>query len=495
MEEKTVNSSRLIKYLKLIRKEELSRVMAFLNSPFFNTRKDVADLMRLMWKYAPDFKRSLYRKDIYHKLFDPTKNVTFTAKEDNKIRNLMSRLISLLEAYLVQTKQQDHPIWKKRLLVDSLIERKSHELAIQKLDASKQQLKAEPHINIQTFYSDFLLEEAGFYLNVLTRQRAPTTIARPAVNSLQIYSITNLLFYYCIDVNQMRNTSHVSSELNFLTPLTEYLRENLEKVPVVTQIYYNILNMLLDRNGQEYFKQALNLVNEHLELFTLSDRRHIYGFLNNFCAGKIRGGESDFRKYRYTIYDTSIRQLVWTTNSFIPPHHYVIHSHNMLLLGKFEETQEFISEYADKLPLAQKVSIPQLCLTMLHFHKEEYEEAHSQLILIPKLQDYLFVLFEKILSIQIFIEKKEFFLAESNLQSLQGFLRSGRGRNLSKTIQKGYLNFASYTTRLLPYLQFGKLAKLDQSLSIKLSLEIKTSPTLYEREWLTKSVDKINIRK
>ncbi len=483
MQQKPINSARLIKYLKLFKQKELSVFLDFLNSPIYNTRKDVVRFFQFLKSAYPDFQIEWYRKDISVAIYETPKNKELSLKQDNKVRNLMSRLTRLIESFFVHQKYIQRSIPNKRLLIDSLMERKSHDLAFKKLDLAKGLQENADYLNIEHFYNDYRLAEAEFYLDMLTQQRTKKPHSDKVINRFQEYFITNLLLYYCVGIN-LNKINKRDSKLNFLSPLLKFLPDYLEELPSLTKIYFHVLQTLREENGAQHFEKGLTLVNENIHQLSLNDQRNIFSFLINFCAPRIRSGVPGYREYRFEIYQKCIEQELWITNSWFPAHHYIVHVKNMTALGKFEETRAFMDATSEFLRPTYRQPIPALCRAITYFFEGQLEEAHDQLIVIDKMRDYLFVLFQKTLTIQLFLAKNELQLAESHLHSLKAYLGPSRNRKISKGVQKGYHNFTSFALRYLTYRYKRGYHKQANALLVKLHKDVLKSDCLYEREWL-----------
>lgn len=488
MVQKNINKSRLIRYLRLIKPSEIKSVHNYLSSTVFNTRNDVIQLFDYLIQNYPRFEAPVFRQTISETIYNTPAGIDITKKQDNKVRNLMSRLTNLIEEWFVFQKQQQETFKNKRLLIDCLIERGDRQLAQQKLNTFLEQLTESSYRNTDFYFHEYRLEESMFYLKILTQQRSKGSTVSPLIENFQYYSMTNLLIYYCVEINQ-QNTVGQAPSSKFLGPLLGLIRDSLEDFPVITKIYYHILHTLLKEEGMFHFKAALELANNNAELFTLTDKRHIYSFLNNFCSSSIRAGNLAFRKERYSIYKKCIDLKVWVTNSYFPSHHYMIHVKNMLYLDMIEEAHEFVYSQEVKLAENTKNSTVALCKGLISFFRGELDSTQDYLLLTEKENDYLHELYQKILWVQLFIANEELDIAKSNLQNLRAYLRPERKRNISKNVLKGFQKFTTLSLRLCHYLMVKGYNKNAPTLKKRLKEAVVSADDLYEREWLLGVLD------
>ena len=93
-----MQKTKLVEVIQGLNDKEIKRFDEYVNSPFFNKNDKVIELLKFLRKYHPNFDNSRFTKENAYK-------AVFGARQKfnvQKLRNIMSQLFKLLEAYLVQ---------------------------------------------------------------------------------------------------------------------------------------------------------------------------------------------------------------------------------------------------------------------------------------------------------------------------------------------------------------------------------------------------------
>lgn len=116
-----MQKTKLVNIIRTFTDEELKRFIVFVNSPFFNTDKNLVNLSKVLKKYHPEFSSgSLYKKKMFKKIF-PGK-----IYNDNVMRNLSSGLLRLTEEFLLYKNIRNESLTSEFHLLKELYERNLH---------------------------------------------------------------------------------------------------------------------------------------------------------------------------------------------------------------------------------------------------------------------------------------------------------------------------------------------------------------------------------
>lgn len=113
-----MQQSKLIRQLKILSPAELKRLFQFLKSPFYNANPAMVKLYLLLRAHYPEFDSKVLSKEkVFRKLF-PDRTY-----DHQKLLNLMSDFMAILEQYLIVLQLEKDELEQKKLLLQSYLER------------------------------------------------------------------------------------------------------------------------------------------------------------------------------------------------------------------------------------------------------------------------------------------------------------------------------------------------------------------------------------
>ncbi|MGB1242080.1 MAG: hypothetical protein ACPG49_06145, partial [Chitinophagales bacterium] len=109
-----MQKTKLVEIIQALDDKEIKRFDDYVNSPFFNKSDKVISLLKFVRKYYPNFENNRFTKEnAYKAVFGSRQKYSV-----QKLRNLMSQLAKLLEAFLVQIDRETADInYNEQLLI------------------------------------------------------------------------------------------------------------------------------------------------------------------------------------------------------------------------------------------------------------------------------------------------------------------------------------------------------------------------------------------
>jgi len=103
-----------------------------------------------------------------------------------------------------------------------------------------------PYRNAAYHYDDYLIDEADFFLTVITRNRSVDSHPSQVINSFSNYAFSTLMLYYASYINAMQVVS-ISDNLPNIDRLIQHIENNREDLAEIVIIYYHVYMMIADK--------------------------------------------------------------------------------------------------------------------------------------------------------------------------------------------------------------------------------------------------------
>jgi hypothetical protein len=378
--------SRAIDILAKFSKEEFKDFGRFISSPYFNENKKLSEIYRQLKKYYPGFSsRSFTKENIYNELY-PAKKYN-----DGTMRKLLSELQSLEENFLIHSaigKKLD--VRKILILLNELDEKKLDRLFENKHQALLELLNREGSYDDDFFMYNFETVVASLNYN-LGKGRAgfnPPQVLNELKKCASFLICLSLIT--SLKLNQDIMVTGVSYDFDFKDTLPfkyidiigkgnflEYLEKYSPEFYPVVSIYYNRFMVASgkDSNDEYYFSMKKNILST-LNLFTRSEKYNLMLFLENSCDEKIRDGKN-FWNELHLVHNIMLTGGLFTSNEndYFPLIRFRKIILTLLTLKKYNEAEDFIRLYKDKLPEEFRENMYYYSCALLSYEKKQFRQA------------------------------------------------------------------------------------------------------------------------
>lgn len=479
------SNNNLIQILATFTRLERKQFYDFLASPFFNKRNDVRRLYQILEK-RNDLTKSISKERVIRKLFPDSysKNETPIKETDfPRLRNTMSVLSKLMEKFLLQLAHEDRTLENHRLLVDEMMKRK---LYSQSRSITKKGLKlhSTEKIKRSAYYDEYRLKEAEFYLNVFEKSYSLNLGISPVILPFQHYYLSNILAYCCGEYNQARILKK-EVQFPYLNNLLLFLDGFEGQMPLLIEIYYNILLFLRDKHAVSSYERVKTLYEECKERLEKTEQRQILNFMLNFCARKIREGNSKYLEERFELYDKNLSSGTWNNGLYFSKQHFYLHVMNSIRLGKLHKVHTFINDYSSLLPPDDQETMLGLCHALLMFAKKKYQLSLKSLNSIPSKGDFFYFLYVKALFIKLYFELEQHDELHKVLEALRHFLRENRSKEIADNIRTAHKEFHSFAKNITKFRGHPNERKKFE----KLKSQLLKTEVIVERDWLLSKLE------
>lgn len=466
-----MKTSKLILFLESLDKKELEEMEAFLMSPYFNKSQEVLLLFKYLSSFHPDIgKRIPVKKALIQALFPGQ------PYSDKQLRYLFSDLNRLGEQFLTMERFKENKLESDLLTLDELSKRdlkKAYNQLNRSLNKKiKESLLPQKDLLMHQFkYAE--ARQKHFDRSHVRKQ--DFTVQEMAQKLDKFYFFYRL--YLSSAMLDQQNIFDQAYQIELSPNWISHLKEKTFFDEPIIKVYYTIFNALEEKEEQSHFELLKSQISAVKHTLHPEDLKDIYFFAINYCARKIRRGQSEYLSEALELNVKGVETGVLLENGKLSPWTFSNVVKLAIRLEKYQWLAKFIDDY-------EVLLMPDFHKNALHYNRAElyyatqkYAEAQQELLQVAFL-DLNYYLGARVLLAKIYFEIQEEEALLSLLASFTIFLK--RNKNISKDIKTACLNFCKILFQLIK-------KKPKQLLKLKKSMEdIKL---LTERNWLEKHLD------
>jgi len=207
-ERKDLNNSRLFDLITDLDRREFSELGRWLNSPAHNKSEKVIKLyeaIKTKHRNGRPVNELLLLK--YIGLIPSVNQKGIEPQHRTELRDVMHKLTSQIDDYLVWKKIKGDKLLERQQLMEVFLDRGMHRHIQPLITKSERELQAISQRDITYCERVFRVEEMRFYLNIILNNldaKKLKTSVEDITRTLQYYSLSTLLRYYCATANVER---------------------------------------------------------------------------------------------------------------------------------------------------------------------------------------------------------------------------------------------------------------------------------------------------
>jgi hypothetical protein len=461
-----MHQSRLYEILLALNKDDWKSLDKCVASSFFNRHEPVILYWTYLWQCLRNEKQ-------------PTKEKAWEAiwpnepYEDTRMRNAMTRLLGVVEEYLILRYYRKEKTQKSLALVKELrsLNLKKHlESYTETLQITHNETNWR---NADFFHQSFEIEIEKYTQLSLMGQLAESN-HQLILDNLDSFYLTQKLRQACIlKAYNAIYKKDFNDEL--LLPILNYLQSsNKLQIPAIG-IYFYCYKSLAYLNDESSFEKFKQLFLENGTIFPPTERRELFLLAINYCIRRKNAGASAYSQEALIMYKESLNDDILLFEGLISQITFNNIVATALIEKEYNWAEKFIADFVQKLDDDMKEQTKSYNLAKIEFAKKHYLKA-SEYINIVEFKDPLTTLAAKTLFAKIYFETQEWGLLDSTLDKIQNFIQ--RKKNLPAHGEH-YKNFKKYTKKIHSIGDFEKQELNAILLEIK-NPELKVA----ERVWL-----------
>ncbi len=459
--------SKLLQYLKACSAREWTVLEKFAASPYYNENPDCLRLLQLLRPYHPDFDAAKITKRWAHDQLFPNQ-----AYQDKALRYLMSDLCRLVEQFWVLERRKEREPDYLLELLEATSDR-GLQKAFQQVDKKVAKVIDENRPrNAHFFHWRQRWGEIHDQHYQRQRRRQPDYSIQEASDALDRYYYLQKLRFVCSMLDRQ-----AIFDADFRSGISEAWKNHLQQQdhfgePLI-RLYDLILQALIEEADPAYF----NFLQEQLPSFThrlpAEELQSIYLFAINYCARKIRQGQSEFAQHALELYVAGIEnRILFDGSGKLSPWTFTNVVKLALSLKPFRWIEDFMDRYATALPDHFQANALHYNRAELYYYTHQFDRAQRELSQVAH-SDLNYYLGGRVLLAKIYYESEETEALLSLIASFTIFLK--RNRQLSADLKRTYLNFCEFLFQLVRR-KPKRMATLEE--------DIRSTALLTDRKWL-----------
>ena len=485
--------SSLLEILRTFSRQELIKFEDFVRSPYFNKKENVLKLFLEIKKYAPDFgHENLEKENAWQKLF-PGKSYNYGI-----MKNLIHDLGKLCESFLSEEVYKNNETQRSLDFLNSVCNRNIQNIFLNKTEsAEKSFLK-----NFKTAKYDFLIDyydgmrdlnhlKVGF-LQANEQFKKKDELIKSPENLIFGFLIRCFETFHNVILNSLNYNSPLKSNITYLflkdledhsvlKNILDYTKEHSPENYPVLQCYYSMYKALSVNDSLEYFNEFKNNLSQNSGLFSEKELRELYnGLLTSFGNRKIT--TNNFHHEYFSIIQIGFKnKIILKPDGTIDPVSFTSIV-NVSSAKDIKFTEDFISNYKDKIPAEHRENLYHYSMAVLNYSKKNFEKS---LEYIAKVQgkDLLMKFSIKHLQLNIYYELNDRVAFDYSYDALKHFIKSINLTNESRIVTR--VKYGEYIKAL-----FNLREKPDAFKLSCLKKEITENKTL-NKEWLLRKINEL----
>lgn len=453
-----MQKSKLIGFLSLLSKAEISEFKLYLASPIFRARESLVVLLDALLEAYIEGEGNASKEEIYFQVFGEGEFKEATLKVS------MSTLLSMLRDFLSfqeyrsdKSAQNVYLLKKLHSVHDQNFFPKFHESAIKSLQ--EEELTAADY-----FHELSVLNELECEFIIQGPQRDPQDYLKEAVRNRAFSFLVRMMRYNNANINRKHTFSNVY-EPKWMALVIQYIGAYLEEMPSIVQAYYYVYSALEIEQTSVAFEKAKTFLHENQAQYSRKEAMELFLSLLNHSARELNKGKTEHLERIFQIYVELMEAKLIVNKNKISPWHLKNIINVSSRLKKFEWAEDFLTEWQSKVTADHKENAKNFNCGMLHFYKEAYDEAEVCFNrLLDDYKDVFYGIDSRGYLLQIYFETGNSVGLDSLCHSFRMFL--DRNTDVAEGKRREYITFINHLRRFIgiPLDDVSKLQALKSNL-------------------------------
>ena len=453
-----------------LHKEEKTAFKKWIHSPIANQHDDVTAVFEYLFSKKYLNSNIVQKEKIFAQLY-PTRNY-----DDLRFRHVLSNCTKCIENFMSFYQFQLDENVTNLYLLKSLEKHQHDKYANALLQQQNEILKNNSIQNSDVVLSAIELQKINFNIHSKNIRDKPFNIQAIA-DLLHQYTQTEILKFACLAItHQQISTTNYSFPL--LDSILKATEENIETVSLANKIYFLIYKSLTENKNDALIFSLKEILITATIHFESNELRDIYLLTINQCIKKLNSGKKEFAFVAYELYQQLMAADLLIQNNELDRFAFTNIVFTGLIVKQFEAIEIFIQKNAIFLPSEYRETIVSIATARLYYTQQLYDKA-VKVILQTEFKDFLMSLSARLLLTKIYIETKDFDVAENHISVFKKYIRRQKNIGYHKA---RVLRFLVLCEQLIVVVNATKKQrKLFQ-------LQLINDNSLMEKEWLLEQI-------
>lgn len=471
-----MDKSKLLTILASFDKHKLLRVKKFLLSPYFNQRKDVISLYKIILRYYPQFDEPEFPKSevIYEEVYKESFN-------QSKFNHLQSFLIKLIEKFIATEE-----FFAREFNQDlSLMQYYGHNglnkyfYQVRKKIEDNLNPTQTKFINISLLfdYLQFHNFQSPYYEKNAMYEGDMGVLGQ--LKAIDDYYLSFKLELACSIMN-LKITTGRHQAIPFIEEVIDYLQQvDHDKINVHAKLYYKIYKLLCNPNNEELTLELQGDIVANKDIIDIENLRKLGSYFENICALNIAMGNTKYYHILFNHYDFFFNKINSEVLPFILATTFKNACTVAIRIKEYNWVSSLLLTHKHKLLPAEAKDVISYNKANLAFELGKYDEA-IKTIRDLNFTNIFFNIDARRLLIKTYYEKKEWLAIDASINAFKIFIMR---REIGAQSKANNLNFCKLVIRIKIQAMTPKRdRKIEKLLNIKSS--IHKMAALADRLWL-----------
>lgn len=486
-----MHTSKAVQIISVLNEAELKDAEKFINSPYFNSNRNIIRLFGLLKKHYPDFGEELIQKgELFSKLF-PGKTYN-----EQVMKNLSSGLLQLLLEFLAIDKYRGRNTNDKELdILRELNSRRLDNIFLSRLKKLEKDLQDTTHMIHPLFFHLHKLETIKTqYLLSRDRQKHAAGNVMKAGDYLVYFFITELT-RIAIDLNANMTSFNINYETDLVgkilerldfEQLLEYLKKNNYPYCEMIEVYYHRLNAMLVSSEDNYHRFRESIL-ENAGRFSLYELASLIDSLHNMAIQRVNDGAENavWDEFEAVKMKLKYGTMALRTGGVISLLNFRNVIFSTVRLNQLSWAEEFIENYIHLVNEESRESISNHARGIIAYVKKDYDTA-VKLLSNVNLENPFFASDVKTHLAIIFFEQGHYDSCTSVLDSFRHMLTSRE--EFSAIFREVNIRFINTVSSYIRALTSGNKGR---EILLKTKEKLLSYPMINHKGWLTQKADQL----
>lgn len=470
-----MQKSKLIQLFRSLTKKEVEGFGKFVIGQGYRQNSHLFNFYTYLKNHYPHLEGEVIDKELVYKKIMPKDK----AYSDHQIRNLMSKLNTCLEDYLLLLALQESEPERELLMLKLLKKRRQDEMFFKRVEWLKKRWTKNPIAGLERYLYEYELQKIhNNHMNISpSKERIVLNI--DLQDKLDQYYFAAKLEHAIVtqqDISLVINNDVEKHKGILFDEIYEQCQKNkIFEENLHVQIYYALLQSYRTKDSSNYAMLKSIYLN-NFALFNDIEQRDIHVLLSNICYLNYQKDNSYITEL-FEIQKLGVEQKLLIAKNVLSKDNFRICISVACSAEEFEWTESFIRDYQQYLEKGKRKDIVLCGEGMFCFFKKDFKkslEKYAQAVF----PDALYALQGKLVQLKCYYEletyEEPFF---SFVNSYRVYLY--RSKRLSEATKNRYTNFINIIEKLYVLKQHFIVDKSE-----KIEKLLDSSTELINRGWL-----------
>jgi hypothetical protein len=464
-------SSKIEELYASLTRQDKEGITSFLSCDLFN-QSEIVVAIHLFLSDSLTNESELDKQALYHTVFGSKEKYS-----DVKLRVFMTKLVKLIEKYIVVKKLDQYPLAELTLLTRHYSKNHLHknhtiffnsksEIQFESFEEHLMYEYAHAMRKLDYIYQEFSQDRAkiGEHFDIVLNKQKELNLFQSLKSQCDYLSFSQM---YKTD----RNNSFEEEQIN------QWIETKNEQNVVVQS--YMLVYLYYKNPSDEVFLELKSILLDGGIAFE-SSHLALISHAQNFCTRSINSGKSHYLQHLFELYQLNVKYYKKVGDLTSVRFRNIIFC--ALQLGNIEWAENFVATYSNIVQEKDRENSYNFNYARIFFEKGDYKSAMRQLLKVTY-EDSFYASSGRILLIKCYYELNDEMPLISCCLSLSQFLN--RSKEFTKQRIENNLHFIKYVKML----QKHRLEN-DRLYFKKLYQKLNAS-SVVEKEWLLKKIEEL----